>query len=112
LLRNPLGAQQIMGVATDGELLYAGTGLSGSGLPDQPGQSAKFGVIDPLTESVIAQYTFDGANRIRVIGYDARTHIVATIVDTYIRLFDTTTRSFLTRGLSAPRVASWSNAMS
>jgi hypothetical protein len=111
LLRNPFGSQQIMGVATDGDLLYAGTGLGGSGLPDQVGQSAKFGIIDPSANSVIAQYTVDGANRIRVIGYDARTHIVATIVDTYIRLFDTTARSFLTRGAGAPRVASWSNAM-
>ena len=111
LINNPLGRQQILGIATDGNVLYVGTGTGGTGLPEQPGESAKFGILDPVTRQVVFQTTVPGAHRVRVIGYDAATQIVVTIVDTYFRLFDPTTRTFLPRGQDAPRVASVANAM-
>jgi hypothetical protein len=111
LITNPLGQQAIMGVATDGNLLYVGTGLGGTGLPNQAGQSATFGIIDPATRSVVYQETLAGTGRVRVIGYDAATKIVVTSVDTSLRLFDTVTRTFIARGQDAPRVASFGNAI-
>jgi outer membrane protein assembly factor BamB len=111
LIRNPLGAQQVMGVVTDGTLLYAGTGLGGTALPDKTNESPRFGIIDPLSKDVLWQEALEGANRVRVIGYDAATHTVVTIVDNHVRLFDTVSRSFDSRGQGAPVVASWSNGI-
>ena len=111
LLENPLGEQQIMGLATDGNLLYVATGIDGDGLPTRPGQSSKLGIIDPATKRVIWQQEVSGAQRVRIAGYDASTQIVPTIVDTHIRLFDASTRTFLERGRTAPTVASWSHAL-
>jgi hypothetical protein len=110
LLLNPLGEQQIIGLASDGNLLYVGTGLGGTGLPTKPGELARFGIIDQ-TRKVVWQQDIDGAERVRPIGYDAATQIVPVIVDAHIRLFDTSTRTFLSRAQNAPPVASWSNGL-
>ena len=112
IMRDPLGAQAIMGVITDGKLLYVGGDTSGSGLTSKPPQASKFGIIDPETKKLIWQQEISGAQRIRVIGYDAGVHIVVTIVDGHIRLFDTLARTFVNRGQDAPTVASWSNGVS
>ena len=111
LLPNPLGAQQITGLASDGTFLYVGTGLGATGLPTKPGESARFGIIDPKTKKVILQQEVPGVERIRVIGYDAATGIVPTIVDTQLKLFDTSIGAFVDHARDAPPVASWSNGL-
>lgn len=111
LFENPLGEQQITGVATDGTVLYIGTGLGGSGLPTKVGESSRLGIIDPTSGQVVWRQDVEGAKRIRVAGYDAVTGCLVTIVDTHVRLFDTASRTLLPETPNAPTVASWSHAV-
>jgi hypothetical protein len=107
LLENPLGQQQITGVASDDSVLYVGTGLGGSGLPAQPGQSPKLGIIDPLKKTVLWQLELKGAARVRPLGYDSKTRLVPTAVDTQIRLFKPATRAFVNSSKTLPPLGSW-----
>jgi WD40 repeat protein len=107
LARNPLGEQQVLGLATDGQFIYLGSGTSGSGLDPRPGQSAKFGILDPATRRVIKEWEFSGSERVRVLGYDPLTKIVVVIVDLRIQLFDVTARAFLAVPDDFPPVHSW-----
>jgi hypothetical protein len=108
LLENPLGAQGITGIVTDGKLLYVGTGFGSSGLPS-PGKVANFGIIDPDTKEVLWQAAMPLAWRVRPLGYDSKTKIVPVVVNEQIRLFDTSTRTF--SDPKAPPVGSWSNVL-
>jgi hypothetical protein len=92
LLENPLGEQEIAGLATDGTLLYVGSGLVANGLPNKPAESPNLGIIDPRTKTVIWQQAIANATRVRPLGYDAKTSTVPVDIDGHIRLFDTKAR--------------------
>jgi hypothetical protein len=111
ILKNPLGEQPIAGIATDGRLLYIGSTLDPDAPSTTPESSARFGIIDPVSRAVISQQEVAGAQRVRVIGFDASTQVVVTIVDGQIRLFDTLLEKFVPTSVTKPPVASWISAL-
>jgi hypothetical protein len=106
LLENPLGEQEIAGLATDGTLLYVGSGLVANGLPNKRGESPSLGIIDPRTKKVIWQQAIAAATRVRPLGYDAKTHTVPVDIDGHIRLFDTRARALAPARPEAPALGS------
>jgi len=89
LIENPLGEQAIVGVATDGKLLYVSSSLSGNGLPYKKGEWARFGVVDPSTKTTLYQHEFEGCYGVRILGYDSESKRVAISVGGKPELFDT-----------------------
>jgi len=111
LLENPLGEQQITGLATDGKLVYVGSGLAAGGLPTKTGESPKLGIIDPTTKKVVWEQTMSGATRVRPLGYDRKTQIVPVVVESEIRLFKVPERTFVNLRETPPPVESWAVAL-
>ena len=88
LIENPLAEQTVSGLATDGRLLYVGTDRTANGLPVKPDDSARFGVVDPVTKQVTNRYTFRNATRVSGIAFDAKTRGVGLAVDGRLHRFD------------------------
>jgi hypothetical protein len=88
LVENPLGEQTVSALATDGRLLYVGTDRTANGLPVKPDDSARFGVVDPVTKQVMNRHTFPNATRVSGIVFDAKTGTVVLAVDGRLHRFD------------------------
>lgn len=76
LIENPLGAQGVSGVATDGTHVFVGTTLGGNGLPTQPG-SAQFGVVDLASKKVPFRHAFEGIGTVDRLVFDPASKTVA-----------------------------------
>ncbi|MCX6376484.1 MAG: hypothetical protein NTU88_10710, partial [Armatimonadetes bacterium] len=111
LIENPLGEQAIHGLAVDAEYAYAGTTLSGNGLPNKTGESAKFGIIELATGKVVFEKTFDGASTILVPGYDEPTKRLVLSNGGALMLFDTSKRDFIALPEDTPKLTSYCTAM-
>lgn len=109
LVENPLGVQGITGIATDGKLLYVGTGFGSSGLPSEPGRTANLGIIDPESGTVIWQAAVPAAWRVRPLGFDEKSGVVPLAVNNDILLFDTKTRTL--RDPKVPPIGSYGVAI-
>lgn len=103
LIENPLGEQAIAGLAVGGGMIFAGTNLSGNGLPRKKGESPKFGVIDIATRKVTFEHTFEGTSSVRPLAYDPVSKKVVLSTGG-LQSFDVTTRQFAP--LDAPGVTS------
>lgn len=104
LIENPLAEQSVTALTTDGRLLYAGTGLGANGLPNKTGDSARFGVVDPATKTVIWNYTFTNATQVNSIVIEAKTGIVLLAVDAQLYRFDPVKRAAPQLESGAPRL--------
>ena len=98
LIENPLGEQSVSGIAVDGKKLYVSTSVASNGLAIKPGESPRFGVVDLETRKVIFKKEFPGVTGVSVAGVDAKTHLVAIMLDGRIMLFDGTAMTFTTDG--------------
>lgn len=111
LIENPLGEQGIMGVGVDKDFVYVGTTLSANGLPNKNGESARFGMVDLTTKTVVFQREFEGSGHVRVLGSDPESKRVALSVAGKPVLFDTKTRGFVTKLGDAADIGSRSVAV-
>jgi len=103
LIENPLGEQSISGLAVDGKRLYVGTSVAANGLPNKPGESPQFGVVDLETRKVIFRKEFPDVTNVTVVGMDVKTRLVPVLMDGKIILFDSTAMTFTTdQPLKAP----------
>jgi outer membrane protein assembly factor BamB len=64
LIENPLGEQEICGLAVDEKYIYAGSSLNANGLPEKEGESPAFGVLDKATKKVVFRHVFEGATHV------------------------------------------------
>ena len=103
LIENPLGEQSIAGLAVDGKRLYVGTSLAANGLPNKPGESPRFGVMDLETRKVVFRQEFPGVTSVTALGVDTKTGFVPVSLDGRIMLFDGAAMAFTTqKPLKAP----------
>jgi len=103
LIENPLGVQSISGLAVDGKRLYVSTSIAANGLPNKPGESPRFGVMDLETRKVVFQKEFPGVTNVTIVGVDAKTRFVPVLMDGRITLFDSAAMAFTTdKPLKAP----------
>jgi len=111
LIENPLGELAVVGLAVDGKYAYVGTSTGANGLPNKPGESAKFGVIDLTSGQAVFTHTFEGAQGVQPVTYEAQTKRVAMVVQGRLQVFDPRKHVFIT-GLTEnlPRVTSSSIA--
>lgn len=104
LIENPLGEQAVEGLAVDDRFAYVGTSLAANGLPNKPGEAARFGVVELATRKVVFQEEFPGAGGVRAIVRDAKTKRVAMTVGGRLRVFDAVAQKFLSDlAAEAPR---------
>lgn len=106
LIENPLAEQTVSGLASDGRLLYAGTDRTANGLPIKPDDSARFGVVDPLTKKVIGGHTFTNATKVSGIVFDAKAGGVVLAVDGRLHRFDPVNQATPLPDKGAPRLGS------
>jgi streptogramin lyase len=109
IIENPLGEQEVAGLATDGTLLYVGSGLVANGLPNKRGEAPKLGILDPQTKKVVWHEAVAGATRVRPLAFDPKSSTVPVAVDAQIRLFDTKARVLAAARPATPPLGS-SNA--
>lgn len=93
LIENPLGAQSISGIASDGRCIYASTTAAGNGLPNQK-VPTRFGVIDKETGKTVFSREFSDAKAVRIHGYDNETGQVVVSAERRLMLFDAKSRRF------------------
>lgn len=110
LVKDPLGPEPIVGLVSDGQVFYIGGDSPDGAGAVNPSVGARFGIFDPISRMVAWKKELN-AGRVRAIGFDSRTHLVVTLVDNHIRLFDPITRTFLDRASNAPMASSWSNSV-
>jgi hypothetical protein len=103
LLENPLGEQAVQGLAVDDRFMYVGTSLGGNGLPNKPGESAGFGMIDNATREVVFEHTFEGASHVRVLACDPACKRVIVSTSGRLHSFDADSREF--SALDVPRLS-------
>lgn len=87
LIKNPLGEEDVSGIAVDDHYIYVGTTLSANGLPSKPNATVSFGAIDKSTHKVAYTHSFN-SGAISMLARDRKTGIVAFVTDDGIHLFD------------------------
>jgi len=87
VIENPLGEQAVAGLAVDDGVAYVGTCLSANGLPKKPNDAPGFGVIDLATKKVAYKQTFDSADAVDRLAYDATHRAVFMTVDGNVRVY-------------------------
>lgn len=88
LIKDPLGDQTVSGLATDGRILFVGTDRTANGLPVKPGDSARFGVVDPVTRTARFTHVFTNATKVHGIVFEPETRTVFLAVDQRVCRFD------------------------
>jgi len=104
LIENPLAEQSVCALATDGRLLYVGTGLGANGLPNKTGDSARFGIVDPAAKTVLWSHTFTNATQVNSIAFEPKNGIVLLAVDGQVYRFDPVKRAAPQPQSGAPRL--------
>ncbi|HWB54363.1 MAG TPA: hypothetical protein VG722_09220 [Tepidisphaeraceae bacterium] len=87
LIKNPLGEEDVSGIAVDDHYIYVGTTTGANGLPPKPNSTVSFGVIDKSTHKVVYSHSFS-ASSVHSLARDRVTGIVVFAVDNNIQLFD------------------------
>jgi hypothetical protein len=94
VIRNPLGAQAVTGLAVDDRFAYVGTSLAANGLPDKKNEAPKFGMLELATKTVVFERAFEGVQAVRQVALDAASGWAVMAVGEKFEVFDPGKREF------------------
>lgn len=100
LIENPLGAEDLYGIAVDDHFIYVGSTLTANGMPPKPNSAVSFGAIDKSTHKLEYSHSFPGG-AVSMFARDRMTGIIAFFADKYY-LFDPSKLSAKQDPLFAP----------
>lgn len=110
LIENPLGAQSVNGIASNGTDLYIGTSLGANGMRNKPDELPKFGVMDAKSRKVSFVHEFPNATTVSNVHWDPGVNRVGMAVSyeggARVEIFDPAAKSLVPGLRQSPPVTS------
>jgi len=111
IIRDPLGAVTIGGVAVDAKHVYLGTNLSANGLRNKPDTAPEFGVMDLATRKIVFRQGFPGTGAVYRLAVDPAIGRVAMIAGGKVALFDVATMKMVDLPEHTPKATAHTASM-